>query len=176
MAVRFDLARLEVIGQPSPLVENVMQSFAPNVFHNSGAGQFSVSDSGALIYAAGGLLPDPKNSLVWVDQNGMEQAIPSSPMPFAYPRLSPDGQRITYVTVGRELGKNFSIDRDIKKIKFGPWTFEWTANSSPASRACFLSSPDMAFRAPYAAMICPRMDSDFSWSRCNKGSLRLSPN
>ncbi len=31
MAVRFDLAKLEVIGQPVALVENVMQAFSCNV-------------------------------------------------------------------------------------------------------------------------------------------------
>ncbi len=102
MAVRFDPARLEVIGQPSPLVENVMQAFSTNGGYNTGAGQFSVSDSGALIYAAGGILPDMQNSLVWVDQRGIEQPVTPLQMPFFAPRLSPDGQRITYVTAGRE--------------------------------------------------------------------------
>ncbi|MGA2262274.1 MAG: hypothetical protein ABSH28_12650, partial [Acidobacteriota bacterium] len=98
MAVRFDPARLEVIGQPSPLVENVMQAFATNSGYNTGAGQFNVSDSGALIYAAGGILRDLQSSLVWVDQKGIEQAVTPLQSSFVAPRLSPDGQRITYVT------------------------------------------------------------------------------
>jgi serine/threonine-protein kinase len=103
MAVRFDPARLEVIGQPSPLVDNVMQAFGISGGNdNTGAGQFNVSDSGALIYAAGGVLPPMQNSLAWVDQRGIEQAVTSSQMPFFAPRLSPDGQRIVYVTIGRE--------------------------------------------------------------------------
>jgi serine/threonine-protein kinase len=102
MAVRFDLARLEVIGQPSPLVENVMQAFTFSSGYNTGSGQFGVSDSGALIYAAGGMLPDDQNSLVWVDKSGIEQAVTPLQKPFFSPRLSPDGQRIAYVTYGRE--------------------------------------------------------------------------
>jgi eukaryotic-like serine/threonine-protein kinase len=102
MAVRFDPARLEVIGQPSPLVENVMQAFATEASYNTGAGQFSVSDSGALIYAAGVMLTDRKNSLVWVDQKGTEQPVTPLQLPFFAPRLSPDGQRIAYATAGRE--------------------------------------------------------------------------
>jgi Tol biopolymer transport system component len=45
-----------------------------------------------------------QNSLVWVDQRVIEQPVTLSPlqMPFFAPRLSPDGQRITYVTMGRE--------------------------------------------------------------------------
>ena len=76
MAVPFDLQRLEVTGQPVPVVGNVMQ--AANIHHgsfNTGAGQFSISDSGWLVYAAGGILPDLENSLVWVDQKGKAQPI-----------------------------------------------------------------------------------------------------
>jgi serine/threonine-protein kinase len=102
MAVRFDLARMEVIGQPSPLVEDVMQAFSESSAYNSGAGQFGVSDTGSLIYAAGGVVPDMKNLLVWVDQTGMEQPLTDAQFPFLGPRLSADGRRIAYATMGRE--------------------------------------------------------------------------
>jgi hypothetical protein len=75
MAVRFDLGRLEVVGQPIALVENVMQAFSANSGYNTGAGQFSVSDTGSLLYATGGIVPDPKNTLVWVDQTGKEEEV-----------------------------------------------------------------------------------------------------
>jgi serine/threonine-protein kinase len=102
MAVRFDLARLEVIGQPVALVENVMQAFSTAGECHTGAGQFGISDTGSLIYAMGGIVPDRKNSLVWVDQKGTEQPVTALQFPFSYPRLSPDGQRIAYATAGRE--------------------------------------------------------------------------
>jgi serine/threonine protein kinase len=102
MAVRFDLARLEVTGQPFPLVENVMQAFSTNSWINTGAGQFSISGTGSLIYALGGILPDQRNSLVWVDQRGMEEPVTALQFPFYAPRLSPDGQRIAYIAAGRE--------------------------------------------------------------------------
>ncbi|OGD27095.1 MAG: hypothetical protein A2028_02050 [Candidatus Aminicenantes bacterium RBG_19FT_COMBO_59_29] len=104
MAVRFDLAKLEVIGQPVALVENVMQALSPNHFsYNTGVGQFGISDTGSLIYAPGGIVPDQKNSLVWVDQRGIEQPVTALQFPFLGPRLSPDGQRIAYVTLAREF-------------------------------------------------------------------------
>jgi len=103
MAVRFDLARMEVVGQPVALVENVMQAFTSNNFGgHTGAGQFGISDTGALIYAAGGIVPATKISLVWVDQRGSEQPVTASQFPFWAPRLSPDGQRIAYIAWGRE--------------------------------------------------------------------------
>jgi hypothetical protein len=102
MAVRFDLARLEVIGQPVALAENIMQAFHRSVYANTGAGQFGISDTGSLIYAAGGIVPDQNNSLVWVDQRGTEQPVTDKPSASVAPRLSPDGQRIAYATVGQE--------------------------------------------------------------------------
>jgi serine/threonine-protein kinase len=102
MAVRFDLAKLEVIGQPVALVENVMQGFHQSGYRNTGAGQFGISDTGSLIYAAGGIVPDQKASLVWVDQRGIQQSVTALQFPFSAPRLSPDGQRIAYVTAARE--------------------------------------------------------------------------
>jgi len=103
MAVRFDLARMEVVGQPVALVENVMQAFTSNSFGgHTGAGQFDISDTGALIYAAGGIVPATKISLVWVDQRGSEQPVTASQFPYWAPRLSPDGQRIAYIAWGRE--------------------------------------------------------------------------
>jgi len=40
---------------------------------------------------------------VWVDHKGKAQAITAFKAPFYGPRLSPDGQRIVYVTAGREF-------------------------------------------------------------------------
>jgi serine/threonine protein kinase/Tol biopolymer transport system component len=102
MAVRFDPAALEVIGQPVALVDNVMQAFSTNSGYNTGAGQFTISDTGALLYAAGGIVPDRRNSLVWVDQRGKERSITDLQFPFFAPRLSPDGQKIAYGTAARE--------------------------------------------------------------------------
>ncbi|OGD18691.1 MAG: hypothetical protein A2W03_08860 [Candidatus Aminicenantes bacterium RBG_16_63_16] len=96
MAARFDLAKLEVIGQPVALVENVMQAFHGGGTYHTCAGQFAVSDSGTLIYAAGGVIPEERNSLVWVDQRGVEQPVTDLKLPFFAPRLSPDGRRIAY--------------------------------------------------------------------------------
>jgi len=98
MVVRFDLATLEIIGQPVALMDNVIQAFSETSINNTAAGQFGISDAGWLIYAAGGLVPERKNSLVWVDQRGVEQPVTALQFPFYCPRLSPDGQRIAYRT------------------------------------------------------------------------------
>jgi serine/threonine-protein kinase len=103
MAVPFDLGKLRLAGQPVPAVANVMQALnLTSTAANNAAGQYSVSDSGSLVYAVGGIMPDPENTLVWVDQKGNAQPITSRKAPFVAPRLSPDGKRIAYQTFGTE--------------------------------------------------------------------------
>jgi hypothetical protein len=103
MAAPFDLEKLQLLRQPVPVVPDVMQATNINwgawVTH---AGQFSISDSGCLVYARGGIVEDLQNSFVWVDQRGVAQSIAPFKGPFMSPRLSPDGQRITCYTMGSE--------------------------------------------------------------------------
>ena len=101
MAVPFDVQRLATTGGAVALIPDVMQSAnTPNEGFEVGAGQFSVSSTGSLLYASGGIFPDPERSLVWVDRNGSAEPLPLSPRPYANPRLSPDGQRVLVWTQG----------------------------------------------------------------------------
>jgi serine/threonine-protein kinase len=88
-AIRFDPARLEVLGDAVPVVEQV-------VMVGTGAAEFSVSRTGALVYvpgsAAGG--GGAMRSLVLVGRNGREEAIKAPPRAYQFPRLSPDGTRL----------------------------------------------------------------------------------
>ena len=150
LAVSFDLQRLELTGQPVPVVGKVMQ--AANIHSsgfNTGAGQFSISDSGWLVYAMGGILPDLENSLVWVDQKGRTQPITPFKTSFFSPRLSPDGQRIAYQTIGEkeELVWIYDLNRGTTsrltgegKAAFVNWTrdgtrvfFGWRKSGSAAN-------------------------------------------
>src|SRR5262249_47542935 len=69
----------------------------PLLIGNSGAAQFSVSASGTLAYVPGGISPERKASMLWVDRSGDVQRLPGSPSNFAYPRLSPDGKRLAFL-------------------------------------------------------------------------------
>ena len=103
MVVPFDPDRLEIVGQPVPATANVLQALNPvHSDYNTAAGQFSISASGTLIYASGGIVPDMENSLVWVDHKGKAELIASFKAPFGPPRLSPDGRQIAYPTWGLE--------------------------------------------------------------------------
>jgi serine/threonine-protein kinase len=103
LAVPFDLQRLAISGQPVPAAANIAQAI--NTGHSgyeTAAGQYSLSASGSLVYASSGMLPDRQNSLVWVDRQGKAEQIASFKAPFLAPRLSTDGQRIAYATLGLE--------------------------------------------------------------------------
>jgi serine/threonine protein kinase len=103
MLVPFDASRLEITGQPSPAIENIAQALNTGYTGtNTASGQFSISASGSLVFASGGILPDRENSLVWVDQQGNAEPIASFKAPFVAARLSPDGRRIAYQTLGKE--------------------------------------------------------------------------
>ena len=101
MAVPFDLERLEVAGGAVALIADVMQAAnTPNEASDSGAGQFSVSESGSLLYVPGGIFPDPERSIAWVDRSGAAQPLALPARAYLSPRLSPDGQRVVVWTQG----------------------------------------------------------------------------
>jgi len=96
-AVRFDPARLEVIGDPVPVVGQVMTK-------TLGAAQFGLSKTGTLVYVPGSAVTEDAASrtLVWVDRRGREEMIKAPPRPYVYPRLSPDGTKIALEVRDRE--------------------------------------------------------------------------
>jgi serine/threonine protein kinase len=86
-AVRFDPVRLEILSDPVSVVEQVLTK--PN-----GTAEFSVSRTGAVVYVGGGVAVTPVRSLLWVDRQGLEDALRAPPRSYAWPRLSPDGTTI----------------------------------------------------------------------------------
>ena len=101
MAAPFDLQQLAATGGGVALIADVMQaSNTPNEASEGGAGQFSVSATGSLLYASGGMFPDPERSLAWVDRNGLAETLPLSSRPYLSPRISPDGHRFLVWTQG----------------------------------------------------------------------------
>ena len=106
-AVRFDLARLELVGDAVPVVEHVMTL--------GQAANFSVSEHGTLVYAP--MDPGQSRSLVWVDRQGREEAITAPPHAYVVPRLSPDGTRAVVSSGGLWMW-DFSR-RTLTRLTFG---------------------------------------------------------
>jgi serine/threonine-protein kinase len=83
-AVRFDPSRLEVIGDPVPVVDDVLTK-------SSGSASFDLAADGTLVYLSGSnYIP---RRLVWVDRAGKREAIAAPLRGYIVARLSPDGTR-----------------------------------------------------------------------------------
>jgi Tol biopolymer transport system component len=102
MAAPFDLDRLEITGPAVTVAAGVMQAFnETDPGNNSGAGQYTVSDSGTLIYASGGIYPDPEIQWDWVDRGGRAEPWTAfGKRPVYRMRLSPDGRNAVFNTAG----------------------------------------------------------------------------
>jgi serine/threonine-protein kinase len=90
MAVQFDAEKLEVIGVPVPVLDDLRtESFAR-------AAQYSVSEDGTLYYVSGG--PADVGRFAWVDREGevieIIEQLPSAPYSFFC--LSPDDRYLAY--------------------------------------------------------------------------------
>ena len=105
-AVPFDVGKLELTGDPAPVLEDVRRSRA------TGASQFSFSEDGSLAFVSG--VEAVERSLVWVERDGQSRAVTERTGPFSHPRLSPDGKRLA-VTVFEGITGNvwiLDIERD----------------------------------------------------------------
>ena len=113
MAVPFDPGRLTVAGGAIGVIDGVMQAAnrGGNYMANTLAGHFTVSATGALVYLTGGTVAPGNRSLAWVDRHGTSQALKAPPRPYAFPQLSPDGQRLSITTVGPNQVWSFDIAR-----------------------------------------------------------------
>ena len=81
--VGFDLTTLSVVGNPVPIVDQVL---------TLGATAFALSRNGTLVYVP--VSSDRANRLVWVTRQGVISPLPVPPRAHRHPRLSPDGTRI----------------------------------------------------------------------------------
>ncbi len=121
LGVPFDTTSLSVKGGPVPLVEGVWRP----VGALSGAAQLAVSSAGTLAYVPPPGVAAARQTLVWVDRRGQEEAIPADPRFYRHPRLAPDGARLAIEILDDRQ------NRDIWIWNFQPGT--WTrVTSDPA--------------------------------------------
>ena len=71
---------------------------------DSGAAQLTISASGSLAWVPGGIQPDVRRSLVWVDRQGEIEPLAAEAGSYWMPRLSPDEERIAVYTRGLDGG------------------------------------------------------------------------
>jgi eukaryotic-like serine/threonine-protein kinase len=142
-AVRFDLERLTVEGDPVPVLENV------DVNITNGSTQYTFSERGSLAYVPGDW-DRFRRKLVWVDRDGKVESIRSIPRRISGPSISPDGERIALTIFdkarGRLVDRNFA--GDTHPLTPGEWSSDgvWSPNGesiaftgmSAAGRTVFL--------------------------------------
>ena len=114
-AVRFDLQKLEMLGDPVPVVDGVWTA-------GGGAANYGVSRDGTLVYVP--LSMQTQRSLVWVDRKGMETPIPVPLRLYDEPRLSPDGTRVALTIRDQEYDIHIlDLARaSLRRLTFGPGT------------------------------------------------------
>jgi serine/threonine-protein kinase len=120
-AIRFDLNRLEVLGDPVIVVDHLRTEA-------SGATQFAVAPTGAFVYVTGGSGNSEERTLVWVDRQGREQPLSTPVRAYIHPRLSPDGARVAVAILDRE--QDIWI-LDLARHALTPLTFGPAAESYP---------------------------------------------
>jgi serine/threonine-protein kinase len=99
--VPFDPARLELRGSAIPLLDDLAAD------PTSGAGQFSFSGApsgpGTFVYCSG-RVSAPSWPVWWLDNTGKIRPLIATPGFYAFPRFSPDGQRLALLKIGNDRG------------------------------------------------------------------------
>jgi len=134
MAAPFSLDRLEITGPAVTVNAGLMQAFnSTPADMNSGAGQYSVSESGTLVFAAGGIFPELVADLYWVDRSGRaEKWAAFGARPVTGLRLSLNGRQLAFSTGGLHRGVwIYDIQRNtVTRLTSDgqPWSPLWTPN------------------------------------------------
>ena len=118
MAVSFDLARLEVTSDGSPLLEVVRNTIPGFV-------DYAISADGTLAY-----VPAEESAgriLVWVERDGTERLVTEEKRNFTAPRVAPDGKRLALSILGDDGSRNVWI-YDIEGDSFSRLTFQGQEN------------------------------------------------
>jgi serine/threonine-protein kinase len=163
-AVPFDLATLQVSGRPVSVLDGVVAS------NNNGGAQFSVSDDGTMVYAAG-KGGGSTRAMFWMDSSGTMTTLRAEETNWLEPKFSPGGHRIAFaITDGGQL--------DL-------WVYDW-ARDTP-TKFTFDSSNDRypvwtpdEQRLVFASDRAKRGTNNLYWQRADAGGsvqrLTDSPN
>ena len=113
-AVPFDADSHTVTGTPIPLVEDV-------IVKSTGAGNFSVSDTGHLVYVSA-TRQSTDRTLTLVDHDGVVEPLDVPPAEYLSPRVSPDGAKVAVQTGENRDGVlwvyDLSGDTQIQQLTF----------------------------------------------------------
>jgi serine/threonine protein kinase/Tol biopolymer transport system component len=113
--VPFDPDKLEITGQPLPVLEGVYSDLT------TGITNYMVSDNGTLAYIPGAIEGESRN-IVKVGMNGQMTILDSVGHPYSEPELSPDNKKIALVVRDGEDSDIWTFDiarKTLTKLTFG---------------------------------------------------------
>jgi len=125
MAVPFDLQRLEITGDPVPVVDGLLVHGSTNSISSST--DYSLSSNGTLVYVPGSSRTAPVH-LEWVTRDGAESPLPAAPHVYVLPKISPDGKRIA---IGITEKDTQLYIYDIARDTLNRFTFQGSNNLVP---------------------------------------------
>jgi serine/threonine-protein kinase len=128
-AAVFDLDRLEIRGEPLPVIEGVADA-------GYNGAHFSFADDGSFIYLPGRAIV-PSYNLTWLNSNSKTETIGSHPGEYGGIRFSPDGQRLLldFAKAGTGVDLNLWLYESTRDVMF-PLT------SDPVENREAIWSPD----------------------------------
>jgi serine/threonine protein kinase len=118
VAQAFDADRLELSGEPVPIVEKVQIAGAGST---GVAGAFSVSDTGVLAYQVGFTV---RSQLAWFDRTGTQIAKLGDLADYAEASLSPDGTRAAVSVLDPPIGTRDIWLYDVARATRERFTFD----------------------------------------------------
>ena len=141
-AVGFDPDRQETFGDPVPVLEGVLMK------DEGGGANVGVSENGSLIYVPGDMgTTGVTRTLVWVDREGQEEALPAPPALYESLRISPDGRAVA-VEVREPPNTDvmvYDVEREtLTRLTFDPGADTWPLWSPDGQRILFSSNRDGA--------------------------------
>jgi eukaryotic-like serine/threonine-protein kinase len=140
MALRFDEGKLEVQGEPAPVVENITRSFGAAGGPRAG---FSVSDDGTLAYQPQDA--STQSEVVWVDRSGHDLSRVGPPGSYRDLMVSPDGTRLACGAADQQMGTEdiwiHDFERDVSsRLTFDSKDDIWPVWSPDGARVAFASN------------------------------------
>ena len=96
LGMAFDADSLSVTGGAVPLAQGVMRA------GTTARANYGVSDGGTFVYVSGSSFGGQERSLVWVNRQGDEEAVPAPPRAYVRPRISPDGTQVAVDSADEE--------------------------------------------------------------------------
>jgi serine/threonine-protein kinase len=120
-AVKFDADRLETVGSPVPVLDDVFANRA------LGSGMFTFSETGTFLYLAG-KMGSAGWKMSWIGPDGKTEEVWSTPAAAVNPKISPDGKLVVASAPGGVMV--YDLQRTTStRLSFGGRSCAWAPDS-----------------------------------------------